>query len=340
MYCLHPIELKKKQKEKRVINGKEQEVTKVYNNHRLVPCGKCISCLNRLRSERTYRLKMEESKSDLTYFVTLTYDDDHLPMKSFIDPKGVQHIYCGFDKSHLQKYFKIFRYHLGNYDKDITFRYFLVSEYGHATYRSHYHLLAFFKNVKPVESTAIQELLIKCWMYGTNVVVKLANAANIHYCTKYILKDIGNEFGFSNDFGLANGYRIRYSTLAGKYLENCFSLCSKNPYIGAASEDDLEKQAYYSADNIFDATKNTVFLDGHRMAMPRIYRQKLGISGIKSSGSPDPRLSDQLYNSYLKSFKILNPNGTFAEFQMYVQNRLNSFERISLQLSKKRNETL
>lgn len=47
-----------------------------------VPCGKCVACQNNKRSSLSLKLRLEEHTSKYCYFLTLTYDDDHLPLFS------------------------------------------------------------------------------------------------------------------------------------------------------------------------------------------------------------------------------------------------------------------
>lgn len=47
-----------------------------------VPCGKCVACQNNKRSSLSLKLRLEEYTSKYCYFLTLTYDDDHLPLFS------------------------------------------------------------------------------------------------------------------------------------------------------------------------------------------------------------------------------------------------------------------
>ena len=47
-----------------------------------VPCGKCIVCQNNKRSSLSLKLRLEEYSSKYCYFLTLTYDDDNLPLFS------------------------------------------------------------------------------------------------------------------------------------------------------------------------------------------------------------------------------------------------------------------
>lgn len=47
-----------------------------------VPCGKCVACQNNKRSSLSLKLRLEEYTSKYCYFLTLTYDDEHLPLFS------------------------------------------------------------------------------------------------------------------------------------------------------------------------------------------------------------------------------------------------------------------
>ena len=51
----------------------------------LAPCGKCVCCQERKRKEWVFRMEEESKVNDWTAFVTLTYDDEHLPFSSFGD---------------------------------------------------------------------------------------------------------------------------------------------------------------------------------------------------------------------------------------------------------------
>lgn len=47
-----------------------------------VPCGHCFACQNNKRSSLSLKLRLEEYTSKYCYFLTLTYDDEHLPLFS------------------------------------------------------------------------------------------------------------------------------------------------------------------------------------------------------------------------------------------------------------------
>lgn len=134
----------------------------------LYPCGNCTACRARSRQEWVFRLRMEYRSSDFGLFVTLTYDDDHLP------PGGV----C---KRDVQLFLKRLRKHW----KSMTLRYYIVSEYGDHTYRPHYHALLFFKGLK--RDYHLYDIITSAWQNGHCEYGEIEEGS-IVYCTKYCLK--------------------------------------------------------------------------------------------------------------------------------------------------------
>lgn len=128
-----------------------------------MPCGRCISCLKRKRSEWLFRLEHEHRVSTRSLFLTLTYNDENLP---FHDGEV-----C-FNKDHVQKFFKKLR-HVSD------FRYYLVSEYGGTTGRPHYHLLLFNYHGNLSQ-------IVKKWQYGF-VHCGDVTSASINYCAAYVI---------------------------------------------------------------------------------------------------------------------------------------------------------
>lgn len=94
----------------------------------VVPCGKCSACLMNRRDEWIFRIKEEAKAYIENIFVTLTYDDEHLPYGQRA-PTLV--------KRDLQNFIKRIRHHTD------TFRYYALGEYGGNTLRPHYHLIIF-----------------------------------------------------------------------------------------------------------------------------------------------------------------------------------------------------
>lgn len=143
----------------------------------LFPCGKCPACLSQRKEELAERIFFEARVSPSSYFLTLTYDDEHLPR----DPEnGLQ---C-FDKSEVQTYIRRIRDFLR--PRDISLRYFLTCEYGDASLRSHYHAVLYFSSF-----LSLQQCWILCNdLWGKGIVyLSSVGAGCCRYVAKYALKD-------------------------------------------------------------------------------------------------------------------------------------------------------
>lgn len=91
-----------------------------------VPCGQCIGCRLERARQWAMRLMHEKQFHEEACFVTLTYDDAHLPSGGTLV------------KSDFQKFFKRLRKGSGR-----SLRYFHCGEYGEADRRPHYHAIIF-----------------------------------------------------------------------------------------------------------------------------------------------------------------------------------------------------
>lgn len=56
---------------------------KTLRGVQLVPCGHCPACENRVKSDLQLRILLESQKYKHSYFLTNTYDDEHLPLFTF-----------------------------------------------------------------------------------------------------------------------------------------------------------------------------------------------------------------------------------------------------------------
>lgn len=148
---------------------------------RSVPCGKCPACLSNNRQRWTIRLVAEFEYCVFGSFVTLTYDDLHLPSN-------------GVNKRDCQLFLKRLRKLYG----DRSFRYFLCSEYGDTTHRPHYHVLFFCYQG---DYDAFNEAVFKSWANGF-VKFGFIEPASIAYCTKYCMKTTAVPPGQNSTFVL------------------------------------------------------------------------------------------------------------------------------------------
>jgi len=150
-----------------------------------LPCGKCIGCKLHRAREWAIRCMHEAKCYDENCFVTLTYDNDHLP------PDG------SLNHKHFQDFMKRLRKHYSGR----TIRYYMCGEYGENMGRPHYHAVFFnlrfadqlyFKSsggFKLYTSRTLNQL----WTLGQNNLigeVTLESAGYVaRYCTKVITGD-------------------------------------------------------------------------------------------------------------------------------------------------------
>ena len=154
---------------------------------RIVPCGKCNACLVRSRSEWVCRLQEEARVAKSSYFLTLTYDNEHLPIQEYVDPESGACFYNGVVvKDDIVKFNKRFRKYL-----DVHFgaktRYYLISEYGPHTLRPHYHgIYCLDTSLSPDD---VHRAACSAWPFcdPLRLTVGLVTTERIRYVTEYRL---------------------------------------------------------------------------------------------------------------------------------------------------------
>lgn len=132
-------------------------------------CGQCIACrINRARIWTT-RILLESKEHLLNSFVTLTYNDDLLPVD------------CKLCKRDVQLFLKRLRRKM----EPLKVRYYCVGEYGDKNGRPHYHLMLFGVNDP--------RLVEECWKFEGypmgHVLVGDVTKDSARYVTGYLVKD-------------------------------------------------------------------------------------------------------------------------------------------------------
>lgn len=145
-----------------------------------VPCGKCLDCRKQYQNEWIFRLKQESKRTLFPCFVTLTYDDEHLPMMA--DPKTGE-VLSVVSKRDFQLFMKRLRKAGG--DTLVGCRYFAVGEYGSKFNRAHMHAVLIAPALDCVET--MRKLVEKCWTFGFTK-VRFATDKQFHYVCKYMNK--------------------------------------------------------------------------------------------------------------------------------------------------------
>lgn len=191
---------------------------------------------------------------DANCFVTLTYDDDHLPKDKSVS------------KRHIQLFMKRLRYETG-----AKLRYFACGEYGDKTYRAHYHLLIFGYDFpdryiwrKPSKKKKYPDYrsneLEKVWTQG-NAELSILSPVTAGYATRYVTKKQTPD---------KTGLITVMDPETGTFTERqpAFLLSSRRPALGIAW---LEK----NFDDVYPA--DFVVIDGKRYPVPPSYDNYLKI---------------------------------------------------------------
>lgn len=202
-----------------------------------LPCGKCPYCRNKRINQWIFRLKWHAKYSNSAIFVTLTYDNEHVP----ITPNRLMTL----RRKDARLFFVRLRKYSGQTkdtpEKD-RIKYYIVGEYGSKTHRPHYHAIIFNADVMQVE---------KSWKHGS-IHVGSITSDSLAYTLKYINKQKDTkrhnrddrEMEFAN---ISNG-------IGRQYTDN--SKIVKR-----------HKEQLYS--------KPFLTVDGYRLGIPRYYKDKM-----------------------------------------------------------------
>lgn len=175
-----------------------------------IPCGRCMGC--RLERSRQWAIRcMHEAQLfEDNCFITLTYDDDHLPSDGSLK------------LAHFQKFMKRLRKKYG-----AGIRFFHCGEYGGETERPHYHACLFgfdFDDKKHYKTTSAgdrlytSEKLGNLWKYGFSVIgdVTFHSAA---YVARYITKKISGDSAESHYHGRSPEYCTQSKGLGKEWFK-------------------------------------------------------------------------------------------------------------------------
>lgn len=224
----------------------------------LLPCRHCVGC--RLAKSRDWanRVVLEQLYHDESWFLTLTYDDEHLPPAYPTDPATgeILSVHASLVKHDLQCFFKRLRKYSGQF-----VRYFASGEYGSSTYRPHYHAIIFGLHLDDYEVVShgfdgtpyyTSDFVAKCWPYGNHILGKVTwqSAA---YVARYTVKKA------------THGFDLRYYAAAG--IEPEFQVSSRRPGLGRRYYDDHPELFDYSNFSV-----RTPY-GGRKMYPPEYYRR-------------------------------------------------------------------
>lgn len=217
-----------------------------------IPCGQCIGC--RLEKSRQWAMRCvhEAQLHEAKCFITLTYDNHHLP-------RGGTLI-----KKHFQDFMKRLRKRFNG-----NIRYFHCGEYGEASKRPHYHALIFgtdFPDKKfhtrnaQGDTLYTSELLAALWGHGFCSIGQFT-FETAAYCARYIMKKVTGPTAPKH-------YRV-CDLETGETIEKIpeYVTMSLKPAIGALWFDKFHSDIY---------PDDFCVMRGKKLPVPRYYDLRLG----------------------------------------------------------------
>lgn len=204
-------------------------------------------------------------------FITLTYDDEHLPF-----PPSLDH-------SHFQKFMKRLRFKIG------PVRYYMCGEYGSENFRPHYHACVFgydfpdrvLWSLSPSGYNLYRSSVLESlWPFGFSSVADLS-FESAAYVARYVLKKVTGD--------LAESHYSFTDVETGEVFQRVpeYARMSTHPGIAAAWFDK------YSSD-VYNDDRDFVVVNGRTCKPPRYFDKLL------------KRVDPVLYE-YVKSDRISGP---------------------------------
>ena len=184
MTCFHPLEASHDLEAGKVTiwkRGTRPAVLADGHEPMQLACGQCRGCRIDRSKEWAARCVHESLMHQENSFVTLTYDDEHLPRDGSLD------------KRHFQLFMKRLRKHFN----EKTIRFFHCGEYGDKLGRPHYHACLFGidfgdripHSVTNDVVTYTSETLTRIWGKGFTTCGEM-NYQTAAYTARYIMKKI------------------------------------------------------------------------------------------------------------------------------------------------------
>lgn len=281
MACFSP------QKAVRTDDGGVTFVPRGWDGRRVfeLPCGQCIGC--RLERSRQWAMRcMHESQMHaLNCFVTLTFDEEHLPVDGSLD-------YAVF-----QRFMRDLRRDLGCWDVTLAQyvpRFYMCGEYGERTRRPHFHACLFgvdfpdrvkFKDMNSGFPIYTSKLLSSIWTDGFASVADFS-FETAAYVARYVCKKVTGPMADSHylktDFETGEVFRLRPE----------FTQMSLKPGIGRLWFDKYHGQVY---------PRDYVIVRGRKVKPPKYYDKVL-------ASLSDFRSDEVEYDRFVKALAVAHDN--------------------------------
>lgn len=267
MACYHPIPAYQD-----TVGGGVTLHPPIADTNLQLPCGTCIGCRTSHATAWARRAQHEASMWRHNTFLTLTYDDAHLPPDGRLEPDDLQafikrlrahhsRVHTPPGKRIRKKYRGMARYILSSPLGGL--RYLGSGEYGETFGRPHYHLLLFncgFNDLTLVAKNLYESAFVaRLWPQGKHKIGSLTGAS-ANYVAQYTLKNVG-KIAVTND---------------GEILQEPFLRVSTRPAIGTTFIQKFKN----------DLQAGYLVAEGSKQPIPRAY--------MKILHNLDPHLCDQV----------------------------------------------
>lgn len=205
----------------------------------VVPCGHCINCLSVRQNTWAWRIEQDVfdafKKDGCAFFVTMTYDDEHL-------------VY-GFDRPTLVKK-DVQEYHKKMWNLGFKYRYFTCGEYGDRFSRPHYHEILIFDTWMSKQDA--HDMLFPLWNKCEDYEFRVDDfsLASAKYVAKYCMKRFGVDY---------DG------------VQTPFSMMSLKPCIGSSflhNRQEIQRLKDMKSVTVYDSS-------GVANVLPRVFREKI-----------------------------------------------------------------
>lgn len=209
----------------KTISWSQKEYSKEYATFQL-PCGKCLGCRLEYARQWAVRCVHEAQMHEQNCFITLTYDEDHVPEK--LQYRDFQ-LFAKKLRKHIDKNRQ------NKLDDEIRIGYFVTGEYGDKTKRPHWHAIIF--NWRPHDGRLqrtnargdkafTSELLSTLWAKGITEFgdVTFESAG---YCARYAAKKLIHGHDADNNFQPISKKSSKHAIgkkFVEKYHESIFNL--------------------------------------------------------------------------------------------------------------------
>ncbi len=254
MPCFYPITAyKKRSKNPSGKRGITFNPKLGYSDLKLeIPCNQCIGCKLDYSFQWSVRLQHENQMHSESMFITLTYNDENLPIDESLNLKHTQNFIRALrQKIHPQK-----------------IRFYIAGEYGEESRRPHYHAIIFGYRFGDLElwkhdDTPLytSETLSNIWNKGFCSIGEV-NQTTAQYVAKYVTKKINFIEGKSPE-KLRDYYQHITRFGESVTLKKEYATMSLKPAIGATWFEKYQGDAYPS-----DFTINAA---GKKQKNPKFY---------------------------------------------------------------------